>query len=325
MFISNMPMGRNYIYSNGAPPNDYDKMFYGGFISKHKGMGTPPGLDSRITYIDNSNGFRSIEFYDEPHSIFAGCSHTYGTGLRENEMWSGLLSQMLGIDHINLGYQGGSVQTIVSNVFEYINKYGNPKNIFCMFPDLERIPIFLNSHVLVSKYGGHGGYRDIQMSQAVDLDARPEYIKKPFSVEDVMTAETAVYNSMSFIRMLEAYCRAANINLFWSTFSSRNHEMFQAIKESNQNLYTSFVDSDQINWARSHDNFTGDMYMKENRGPNGEQIFCHEELRSAYIDTFNHALDASPDGNLAGSHLGVHRHIHAAEKLLGAYMEKLNV
>ncbi len=322
-FVSSLVISNNYRFK--SPRADYDYLFYGGFQSARDKNSRTTDRDG-LEYVHNSYGFRSVDFTEDADSIFAGCSHTYGVGTRFEENWSGQLASMLDVPQINIGHRGASVETIVSNVFEYIKLFGKPKNIFCMFPDFERIPMFLNQNILVSKHGQDDGYKDIQMGHLNNLDRRPDFIKKPFSVEDVLSMEAPVYSSLSAIRRLEQYCNDTGITLLWSLFSSRNHAMMEKLVEDKPGSYKFFVDTTQSRWIRDVENFVGDRYMDNPfSGPNGKQILCHESLRELHQDTFDHALDTSPDGDKRGSHLGVHRQYHAAEELYKAYLDGKSV
>ena len=94
----------------------------------------------------NSLNFRSDEFiknHDGLHIVFAGCSNTWGSGLKQNEGWAyktykKILQNNQCSGYFNLAVLGSNVQSQIINLFKYFKDYGNPDIIFINFPDLLR-------------------------------------------------------------------------------------------------------------------------------------------------------------------------------------------
>jgi hypothetical protein len=94
----------------------------------------------------NSLNFRSDEFidkHDKTHILFSGCSQTFGTGLFKEELWTSLLYDLIKKDlelsgYFNLATPGASIGHIVSNIFKYFKKYGDPDIIFLNLPGPNR-------------------------------------------------------------------------------------------------------------------------------------------------------------------------------------------
>ena len=72
-------------------------------------------------YKINCNGFRGNDFLEKASMVIAGCSHTYGIGMHENLTWAHLLAEKMGIDYVNLGYPGASINLIIKNIFAVRN------------------------------------------------------------------------------------------------------------------------------------------------------------------------------------------------------------
>lgn len=72
-----------------------------------------------ITYRYNHQGFRCEQFDDRPAGLAIGCSITQGVGLREEQIWPSLLSNLLNIHIWNLAVVG---MGITSN-FRILNHY----------------------------------------------------------------------------------------------------------------------------------------------------------------------------------------------------------
>src|SRR5210317_1609952 len=65
--------------------------------------------DNKLTYVLNSHGFRTSEIEEDNQSLVAlGCSHTFGVGLSDNQVYCRLLADKLGCRLFNLGVPGGA-------------------------------------------------------------------------------------------------------------------------------------------------------------------------------------------------------------------------
>jgi hypothetical protein len=106
-------------------------------------------LSSKITpdLEVNSCHFRSDEFkkeHSEKHFLFAGCSNTFGVGLKKEELWANRFLSKLSDSgekfsgYFNLSIPGNSVFEVVTNVMKYCNKYSNPDVIFIQLPNILR-------------------------------------------------------------------------------------------------------------------------------------------------------------------------------------------
>lgn len=108
------------------------------------------GLDYQLDYVMNSDHFRSDEFtqdHTDNHILFAGCSNTFGAGVKYKKTWAyrlyEKLTQEIKIDgYYNLGLCGGSIFEILININKYIKQFGFPKIIFILLPEIERDAIY---------------------------------------------------------------------------------------------------------------------------------------------------------------------------------------
>lgn len=97
-------------------------------------------------YSLNSFGLRSDEFTNEhngKHILFAGCSNTVGDSFYNDLIWPKKLYDMLSKEektsgYYNVGVCGASISEIISQVNNYIDKFGSPDLIFINLPNLER-------------------------------------------------------------------------------------------------------------------------------------------------------------------------------------------
>ena len=94
----------------------------------------------------NNNGFRSDNFttvHNGKHILFAGCSYTWGSGLKIDEVWSKITYNKISKDtkcsgFFNIGVPGTSIINQIFFIFKYCNIYGNPDIIFLNIPDFKR-------------------------------------------------------------------------------------------------------------------------------------------------------------------------------------------
>jgi hypothetical protein len=68
-------------------------------------------LDSQIQYSFNAHGFRTDEFDPRPNWVALGCSFTQGTGVNQQDRWTDIVSDQLGLHCWNLGVAGAAGDT----------------------------------------------------------------------------------------------------------------------------------------------------------------------------------------------------------------------
>lgn len=308
--------GREYKYSAFNRDN-YNKFFLNDFMHypndyKLNGVGvTKKGfsynLDIHGIYSHNSHGYRSKEFHKNTQAVFSGDSFTYGVGLPEDGTWASMVSEALGLDSVNLGFPGASATGIVSNLMHYFKVYGNPEYLFCMFPDLERMHVFLNKNILTSTHDMDNGFTEIQLCHLSDYEERPKYAKKPFLVDDVMSNEIAYYYSLKSIQMLEQYCEAAGIKFLWGMFHVPDSDAMRELVKNELGYYGNFLDTEQHYWNKDS-NGNDVFYVDGNYENKGS---CHLDQKEILGERFDIAGDIELGRDRA--HHGIHRHIHTAE------------
>lgn len=104
--------------------------------------------DNSITYKFNSDGFRcNQELTPDSDSImFLGCSLTAGIGIPNESTWAYQVAEHLGLACYNLGWPGGSPDTVF-RMAQYWIPLLKPKQIVCLWPQETRREIFLNNTI----------------------------------------------------------------------------------------------------------------------------------------------------------------------------------
>lgn len=101
----------------------------------------PDGYTSTsITYRMNSNGYRGAEF-DEPANfkiLVGGCSHTFGIGINEEDLWCNQFAQHItGSKIYNLALGGRSPDYVVRSLYKSIDII-KPNLVLVMWPEQSR-------------------------------------------------------------------------------------------------------------------------------------------------------------------------------------------
>jgi hypothetical protein len=177
----------------------------------------------------NSMAFRCDEFskdHDGKHILFSGCSVTFGSGLELKETWAHKLYSKISekekvSGYYNLGVPGTGIFFMVSNLFKYFNKYGNPDIIFLNLTDLLRF------------YGvdefGPDIKRPFIFKDIVDLLSKKVYHDQNWDTEQDESHFARWVNYYDYILMLEAYCKTNNIQLFIFSYSSATTETLRKV------------------------------------------------------------------------------------------------
>lgn len=259
---------------------------------------------TKITFIDdsdtkyelNSLGFRSPEFTENVDIVAVGCSQTVGLGVDSDKMWPKILSSKTEMSYVNLGVVGSSVAGMCELTMAYIRDYGNPKIICALLPGLYRMILPLRKDVndyVYNKSEEELEIKNVNLAFAsegvLSEKTYPSYSKKPHSVNDVLSYEVALHQSMMALNYLIEYCKVAKIQLVLSSWEVGTTKFLLDKVRNNK----SKLDLSSFDPLSEFDTF---FYSPEN-------ITCHSEIRG---DTRNSGRDSS-------KHMGDHQHMHIAE------------
>jgi hypothetical protein len=253
--------------------------------------------DETNSYRFNTLGYRDDEF-SKVDMLISGCSVTFGEGIPEQWRWGDVLADKLGIkSKANIGHRGGSIYSTILYSMAYIKKYGKPKYIFCMFPDLSRynIPIvdtIASSYASPSEVKTHGTIVNIPIKNLYDSFETPKYMKIPYNLSDIFPVDVGVYQGTMQIQMFSMYCKAEGIKFLWSTWDKHFNSAIHPFK----NEYPEYVD------------YINDYVP--------EKTDCHQDLLDTYGLNFYRGLD-NLDKEI-GYHQGIHDHVHMAESFYKA-------
>lgn len=101
----------------------------------------PPGYtETSVIYRMNSHGYRGTEFSEpaEFKILVSGCSHTFGIGINEEDLWCNQLAQRItGAKVYNLALGGRSPDYVVRTIYKSIDLI-KPNLVMVMWPDQSR-------------------------------------------------------------------------------------------------------------------------------------------------------------------------------------------
>lgn len=259
----------------------------------------------------NLNGHRGPDFINNVDLLTAGCSQTFGVGLNENETWPYFLSKNNNKTYNKMSYPGGSTYHIVNNLFKYFEFYGNPKSIFCVFPDVRRLRTIIDYEIL----NNESAFRPKEISGEVEKfnfvnanSARyyfnkserksdiPKYIKMPTSPEYIYSDLYCSSLNFNAIRSLEIYCNQHIIPFKWTTWSNSDF-YFQNIYSS---LFSNYIEVDSVAYDIDA---THSLNCQEKIG----HVNCNYHTNQ--IDIYGNKFYVADDND----HYGVHWQMHIAE------------
>lgn len=245
----------------------------------------------------NSSGFRGPEF--GPADLIAlGCSQTYGIGVCSNNVWPKFLSEKLGLSYVNLSYVAWSIPRMVREFFAYVNKYGAPKAVALLLPEMSRYMFVTRGTVLTYEQDNNidnSDFMDFHLrksNRVWDESQLPKISKRPHFLDDIMPLDYVYFQNLNALYSLLTFCQHMNIAVAVSSWDWSVVDLLRALKTINPEIL-------------------GDCkYYK------GEALCSedHEELLSSLDlqhDEFNWGTDKVPGGD--NGHMGVHQHYHYSE------------
>jgi hypothetical protein len=139
------PDNPNRTYNPTWIPMDTEENF-----NRLKKEGFPNRFDANsFNYETNKHGFRCDEFdtidFTKKSIVYLGCSHTFGIGSPEEDIWCSILHKLLQEHYntkfnlINLGVQGGTIDDYLRFI-PYLKKF-NPHMIVSFTPPIHRMII----------------------------------------------------------------------------------------------------------------------------------------------------------------------------------------
>lgn len=166
--------------------------------------------ESTPNYKLNDSGFYCDNFTQEhkdKHILFSGCSVTFAVGLELKENWAHKVFSKINeteklSGYFNLSQPGQSVFEIVTNIFKYCNKYGNPDSIFINIPDPFRMYVMDQDDNKILHAASHHTTKESQDSVRV-----------------------LMLYTYQYLLMLSIYCKSNNIKFYCFSYTPHYSEV----------------------------------------------------------------------------------------------------
>lgn len=258
-------------------------------------------LINKYTYTER--GFRKTDPIDNPDILAIGCSQTWGVGVPDDAIWAEVLSKNLSMSYFNLGVPGASIVHLVILAIDYIEKYGNPKYVVALWPDIRRILMPVDTdinYVMRDQWVdsvGESPRCDIQdvhfphNQHSSGEDYTVKFSKKPHVISEVNSYALPFFYSVQYIKFFTEYCKLKNIKM---VFSSWDDDTIILLKELDlDNFY--FLDLLHYDKAPNHETYISD---------------CHPSMEDVYGMNWFKGADHRDDNM---GHIGIHEHLDYAE------------
>jgi hypothetical protein len=307
--------------------------------------------ESYNQYTLNNFNYRGPDFSSEYDFLTAGCSQTFGIGVPDSGPWPVHFAGSLGASYVNVSMPGASVEWVIDSIYRYIDTFGAPRRgIVALLPDVLRHDVVINSEInstaetsdndFIPQYRSDDGNLKLLSYSPAGYPA-PNYLKKPYPIENTMVLEESVKASVTKIKDLERFCKTAGIKLIWSSWADSLVWLSESLPEKYKfHNYTpayglAMWESHLVNIEATpndpegiadrkinHDSETMESYgcSQELFDARGCICFsdCHKDLMDEYGLSFHEGTDRFIRD---GSHYGVHKHIHIAEDFLAKALE----
>lgn len=241
--------------------------------------------DDQISYKLNNFGHRSDDFVKldslKTNILFAGCSTTFGEGIKQKHRWTDRLYEELKNYHENLGnlnvlsYPGFGAETIIPNIFKYCKNFGLPQIIFILIPDIPRGL-------------GFDEHRTDHFIPNIKVDYKNKKLKDDLSAEEMYGA------FINILRMLDIFCEINNIKLFIGTWDTDTDLILQ---KSNLNSFVSVVSNfneelASIKFFRLYDNLNkyDQKLAYDSRDGFHPGVLVHEYISDEFLRHYKDSL-----------------------------------
>lgn len=197
---------------------------------KHDNQKIFKSESSTITYSLNEHGFRTKQFKSLDKNVTniltAGCSNTFGFGLDEDYVWPNILNNNLNnVNLYNIAISGLDVAGIITNIFVFCQRYGNPEYLFLLLPPFNRTFTLKDDHLIMQQ---EPLFKDSN-------DMVKNILKKKSFLPPLL------YNNLLFIKNLEIFCKHNNIKLLWHCWDDNSQLIYENVGYANNISFKNFM------------------------------------------------------------------------------------
>jgi hypothetical protein len=173
-----------------------------------------------VNYYVNKNGIIGKEFIENAEILATGCSFTAGIGLSTGLSWPYVVSERTELSFNQLGIPGGSIQQIVTAIFEFIKIYGKPKHLLFLMPEMGRQWFYVETYPYRERFAWSKNDRDF-LSHENFFPERPK--GKEISLDIV------IQNSFNALKNLQDFCIIEKINFKFYSWDPDDNFVFSSM------------------------------------------------------------------------------------------------
>lgn len=236
-----------------------------------------------VFYYINRHGFLGREFTSNADVLALGCSVTAGIGVGSGNTWPWMVESMTGMSVNQLGIPGASIQVMLSAFLEFIDKFGKPKILLALVPEVSRIWVYHHEYPFRHRYSvdiNTGVFTSHEREQGFKTDSRGAKLD----------LDTCLQNSYNSLMDMSRVCSVLGIKFLFTPYLVPEADIYRDAK------IPGFVDEWEHlslvkEWARIGKPMGVDICTR------------HENLDVPFWDS---GVDNPP-------HPGMHEHLHFAE------------
>jgi len=232
------------------------------FVENKKKMGKEwIWYDKPITYELNSLGYRMKEFENidwTNYMMVLGCSHTFGTGMPFEDLFSTRISKNLNMDIVNAAIPGGANNAMLINLNKLLSKKTPPKLIICNWTFLHRWS-YMHGDTIIR----HGITKILPIENYYD-ESYINYLQNDFQIHGTF---------IEMKKQIDTLCKYANIPIWHITsvpqydFDKSIEKIFpdvarDTINQINQNIARDYLHKSGSHFGYSYNNRVYDRWMQ---------------------------------------------------------------
>ena len=250
--------------------------------------------DPRLVYKVNDHGHHGDDFFNNPDILAIGCSVTAGLGLPHDMTWPHLVARESKQTVNVIGIPGAGAEQILHNALLHMQKFGKPKKIMALIPNLQR--------AWMPMLESNGSYSiiplqwDFKIKEYLKL-SKPITYKDWYGIKRSIPSELIIKNALVSIENFKIICDLLDIEFsYYSWDILYTNNTFNKIKESN------------TEHEKNCDNL--DFFQADYNFEKYDNKICHHSENKEHDPFWVRALDHPM------KHPGMHAHIHYAEMFL---------
>lgn len=239
-----------------------------------------------VVYYINRHGFPGREFIKNADILAIGDSVTAGIGVGSNNTWPWMVESMTGMSVNQLGISGASIQVLLSAFLEFIEKFGKPKILLALLPEVSRVWVYHNEYPFRHRYSvdiESGIFMSHEKSRGFKTDIRGASL-------DIDTCIQSSYNALMDISRI---CSLLDIRFIFFPYLIGESHVYRGARMKN------FLNPEKFMEEDGYDDYMAYIkYLLD-----AKSCTRHENFDVAF---WHCGVDNPP-------HPGMHEHLHFAE------------